>query len=100
MIRFLTRVFKWPLRHSIYWAIEDARVEERALGQPVAYCHVTRDANCVPDNMARRALEARETIIFWDGEVPDDAPRKSATGRLQAIGSEATAGLGRPARAV
>ena len=24
--------------------------------------------------MARRALEARETIIFWDGEVPDDAP--------------------------
>ena len=24
--------------------------------------------------MARRALEAREIIIFWDGEVPDDAP--------------------------
>ena len=24
--------------------------------------------------MARRALEARETIIFWDGEVPNDAP--------------------------
>ena len=56
MIRFLTRVFKRPSRHSIYWAIEDARVEEWALGQPVAYCHVTRDANCVPDDMARRAL--------------------------------------------
>ena len=45
------------------------------LGQPVAYQHITRDANCIPDNMARWALEARETIIFWDGEVPDDAPR-------------------------
>ena len=58
MIRFLTRVFKWPSHQSIYWAIEDARVEERALAQPVAYRHITRDANCVPDDMARRALEA------------------------------------------
>ena len=74
MIHFLMRVFKQPSRQSIYWAIEDARVEERALGQPVAYWHVTRDANYVPDNMARRALEARETIILWDGEVPDGAP--------------------------
>ena len=74
MIHFLTRVFKRLSCHSIYWAIEDARVEEWALGQPVAYCHATRDANCIPDNMARRALEARETIIFWDREVPDDAP--------------------------
>ena len=40
----------------------------------MAYHHVTRDANCIPDDMARWALEARETIIFWDGEVPDDAP--------------------------
>ena len=40
----------------------------------MAYCHVTRDANCIPDNMARRALEARATITFWDGQVPKDAP--------------------------
>ena len=46
------------------------------LGQPVAYRHVTRDANRVPDDMARRALEARETIIFWDREVPNDATRE------------------------
>ena len=74
MIRFLTKVFKWPFHQSIYCAIEDARVEELALGQPVAYCHVTRDTNCIPDDMARWALEVRDTIIFWDGEVPDDAP--------------------------
>ena len=40
----------------------------------MSYRHVTRDANCVPDDMARWALEARETIIYWDGEAPDDAP--------------------------
>ena len=40
----------------------------------MAYCHVARDANCILDNMARRALEARMTIIFWDGQVPEDAP--------------------------
>ena len=40
----------------------------------MAYQHVTSDANCILDDMARRALEARETIIFQDREVPDDAP--------------------------
>ena len=39
----------------------------------MAYRYVTRDANSVLDDIARRALEARETIIFWDGEVPNDA---------------------------
>ena len=33
---------------------------------------MTRDANCIVDNMARRALEARATITFWDGQVPED----------------------------
>ena len=47
---------------------------ERVLAQPMAYCHVTRDANCVVDDIARRALEARATITFWDGKVPEDAP--------------------------
>ena len=40
----------------------------------MAYCHMIRDANCVVDNMARWALEARATITFWDGQVPEDAP--------------------------
>ena len=40
----------------------------------MAYCHVTRDTNCITDDIARRALEARATITFWDGQVPKDAP--------------------------
>ena len=39
----------------------------------MAYQHVTRDANCIPDDMARCALEVQETIIFWDGELPNNA---------------------------
>ena len=74
MIYFLMHVFKQPQCHSIYWALEDARATEQALGQPVAYCYMTRDANCVADDMARRALEARATITFWDGQMPEDAP--------------------------
>ena len=38
------------------------------------YCHITRDANCVTDDMARRALEAQATITLWDRQVPKDAP--------------------------
>ena len=41
----------------------------------MAYFHMTRDANCIADNMARRALEAQATITFWDGQVPKDALR-------------------------
>ena len=40
----------------------------------MAYCHVTRDANCITDDMARWALEAQATIIFLDRQVPKDAP--------------------------
>ena len=35
---------------------------------------MTRGTNCIVDDMARRALEARATIIFWDRQVPEDAP--------------------------
>ena len=67
MICFLMHVFKWPQGHSIYWAFKDARAAEWALGQPVAYCHVTRDADYIVDDIAMRALEARASITFWDG---------------------------------
>ena len=40
----------------------------------MAYCHMTRDANCIMGNMARRALEAQATITLWDRQVPEDAP--------------------------
>ena len=48
---------------------------EWVLGQPVAYCHIFRNANCVVDDMARWALEAQATITFWDRQVPKDVPR-------------------------
>ena len=35
---------------------------------------MTRDASCIADDMARRALEVRATITFWDGQMPKDAP--------------------------
>ena len=75
MILFTMCIFKWPQYHSIYWAIEYARAAEQSLGQAVAYCHMTRDANCIMDDMARQALEARATISYWDRQVPKDAPR-------------------------
>ena len=40
----------------------------------MAYHYMTRDANCIPDDMARCALEARATISLWDGQVAKDAP--------------------------
>ena len=70
MIYFLTFIFKQLQCHSIYWAIIDIRAVEWVVGQPLAYLYVTRDANYIVDDMARQALEARDTITLWDGQVP------------------------------
>ena len=75
MVHFFMHIFKRLHFHSIYWAIEYVRAAERVLEQPVAYCYIIRDANCIANNIARRALEAWATITFWDGQVPEDAPR-------------------------
>lgn len=67
-------MYKKPHRQTIYWAIEDVKRLKKQLRQPIAYRHVTREANTVPDDMARRALEEKSDILFWDGIVPEDAP--------------------------
>ena len=74
LIRFMLRIYKKPQRHTIYWAVEDVKRAERDMGGPVAYRHVTREANCVADDMARRALEAKADITFWSGDIPEGAP--------------------------
>ena len=74
MIRFITRLYRKPSRHLIYWALEEVKRAEQLIGKPVAYRHVTRDANLVADDMARRALEGRCDVIFWGGDTPSDAP--------------------------
>ena len=33
-----------------------------------------QEANCIADNMARRALTAKGNITYMQGEVPDDTP--------------------------
>ena len=45
----------------------------------MAYCHVTRDANTLPDDMVRQALEEKTDIVFWRGEVPESAPNNQVT---------------------
>ena len=40
----------------------------------MAYGHVMQEANCVADDMARRALMAKGDITYMQGEVPADAP--------------------------
>jgi hypothetical protein len=40
----------------------------------VSYRHTKRELNKVPDDMARRALAEKATVVYWDGDVPGDAP--------------------------
>ena len=65
----------------------------------MAYCHITRDANCIADGMARWALKARVTITFWDGQVPEDASANQLQDVYEQQGMKSVAGLGKLARA-
>lgn len=47
--------------------MEEVKRAESQIRHPVAYRHVTREANTVPDDMARRALEEKTDVIFWTG---------------------------------
>ena len=53
MIHFLMHVFKQSQHHSIYWANEDARAEEWAIGKLVAYYHMIRDNSYIADDIVR-----------------------------------------------
>jgi hypothetical protein len=66
--------------------MEEVKKIKAQLRQPVAYRHITRDANTVADDMARRALEAKTDIVYWDGQVPDDAPPNQLPDIYQIIG--------------
>ena len=70
----MLRIYKKPQRHTIYWAVKDVKRAEWSLGGPVAYRHVTWEANCVADNMAHRALMAKGDVTYMQGDVPADAP--------------------------
>ena len=67
-------IYKKPQRHTIYWAVKDVKHAEQVLGGAVTYCHVTREANCVADDMVRCVLAAKGDITYMHGEVPGDAP--------------------------
>ena len=74
MIRFMTGVYRRPSLHNIYWALKDVRRAERGLSGAASYHFVTREANSVADDMARRALQEQGDVVYWHGNVPADAP--------------------------
>ena len=69
----MLRIYKKPQRHTIYWAVEDVKRDERILGGLVVYHHVTQEANCIADDMACHALTAKGDVTYMQGDVPDNA---------------------------
>jgi hypothetical protein len=73
MIKHLIGVFKKPGKVRVYETVAKAQ-ECKFKWKNVAYRHTGRDFNKVPDDMARRALAVESQVIYWDGQVPEDAP--------------------------
>ncbi len=73
VVKHLLGIFKKPGKVRVYDAIVRAKELKREW-RKLAVRHTLRDLNQVPDDMARRALEAKEDVVCWDGAVLEDAP--------------------------
>ena len=51
IIRFLTRQYKNPTKHTMYWALHEIWELEKHLKGPIAYRNIPRELNTVADNM-------------------------------------------------
>ena len=51
IIRFLTRQYKNPTKHMMYWALHKIWELEKHLKGPIAYQNIPRELNMVADNM-------------------------------------------------
>ena len=60
----MLQICKKPQQHTIYWTVEDIKHAEQVLGGPVAYRHVTQEANCMADDMACRMLVAKGDVTY------------------------------------
>ena len=74
IIRFLTRQYKNPTKHTMYWALNEIWELEKHLKGPVSYQNIPRELNTVADDMCHRALNAQQTVVFRDGKIPEEAP--------------------------
>ena len=70
----MLRIYKKPQRHTIYWAVKDVKQAKWSMGGPVVYRHITQEANCIADDMARQALTAKGNITYMQGDIPADTP--------------------------
>ena len=73
IIRHLQGIYKKPSKIRVYDAIQKVRALKRRW-KHTAYRHLERELNQVADDMARRALAVKTSVVFYGGKVPEGAP--------------------------
>ena len=73
IIRHLLGIYKKPSKIRVYDAIQKVKALKRRW-KHTSYRHLARDLNKVADDMARRALAAKASVVFYGGAIPPDAP--------------------------
>jgi riboflavin biosynthesis pyrimidine reductase len=64
IMRFMLRIYRQPRKPFLYQKVEEVRQLVKRLGLKVAYRHVPRRLNSVPDAMCRLALAAAENVRY------------------------------------
>lgn len=73
IIRHLLGIYKKPSKIRVYDAVQKVKTLKRKW-KHTSYRHLERELNKVADDMARRALAEKGSVIFYGGDVPKDSP--------------------------
>jgi hypothetical protein len=68
----MLRIYRQPRKPFLYQQVEEIRKLVKCLGLKIAYRHVPRRLNSVPDTMCRMALTATKDVSYLNGELPPD----------------------------
>ena len=70
-MRFMLRIYKSPRKPYLYEVVNKVRNLIKYNNLKVAYRHVPRRLNSIPDAMCREAFASKQDVEYWGGDLPE-----------------------------
>jgi PHD-finger len=90
IMRFMLRIYRQPRKPFLYQVVQDVRKLVRQQSMKVAFRHVPRRLNSIPDAMCREAFAAKANVHHFGGQLPDGLEPLDLPRLYEAIEADAT----------
>ena len=90
IMRFMLRIYRQPRKPFLYEVVQDVRKLIKNNNLRVAFRHVPRRLNSIPDAMCRAALAGKQDISYFEGALPEGAEPLNVSTLYEAVEADAT----------